>query len=89
MRRLSFRWLSTLILLSSVSLSACSPDSEETDSDPQTIDACGNSVLDGIETCDDGNTTGGDGCSSSCQVEAGYQCDDCLLYTSPSPRDRG
>ena len=61
MRRLSFRWLSALILLSSLSLSACSSDDEETNNEPPISDACGNSILDGIETCDDGNTTGGDG----------------------------
>lgn len=30
---------------------------------------CGNSFVDGAETCDDGNTAGGDGCSSDCQNE--------------------
>jgi len=33
--------------------------------------ACGNGVIDGDEQCDDGNTTSGDGCSSSCQNECG------------------
>lgn len=28
--------------------------------------ACGNSVVEGAEVCDDGNTTGGDGCSANC-----------------------
>jgi CSLREA domain-containing protein len=49
---------------------------------------CGNSKLDPGETCDDGNTTSGDGCSSTCQdetagavcgnniVETGEECDD-------------
>jgi uncharacterized delta-60 repeat protein len=31
--------------------------------------ACGNSVLDVGETCDDGNITGGDCCSATCQLE--------------------
>lgn len=33
--------------------------------------SCGNGVLDSLvgETCDDGNTTAGDGCSASCQLE--------------------
>ncbi|MFO0757583.1 MAG: DVUA0089 family protein [Byssovorax sp.] len=35
---------------------------------------CGNGVLDAGETCDDNNPTGGDGCSASCQTEAGYTC---------------
>ncbi len=32
---------------------------------------CGNSVVEGAETCDDGNTDNGDGCSSVCSVEGG------------------
>lgn len=44
---------------------------------------CGNSVIESGETCDDGNTTTCDGCSSSCQtqrcgngvVECGEVCD--------------
>jgi cysteine-rich repeat protein len=31
--------------------------------------ACGNGIVDLDETCDDGNTTDGDGCSSSCTLE--------------------
>ena len=46
---------------------------------------CGNSILEFGETCDDGNTTSGDGCSNVCllenvcgngSVEAGEACDD-------------
>ena len=37
---------------------------------------CGNGVLDAGEQCDDGNDFIGDGCSSSCQVEAGWVCED-------------
>lgn len=47
---------------------------------------CGNGVLDGDETCDDGGLVGGDGCSSTCVVECGdgvvtgaEQCDDTNL----------
>jgi cysteine-rich repeat protein len=36
---------------------------------------CGNGKIDGNEACDDGNTTPGDGCSSTCQVEDGWTCD--------------
>lgn len=36
--------------------------------------SCGNSVVSGAETCDDGGTTSGDGCSSACQVERGFYC---------------
>jgi len=35
---------------------------------------CGNGVLEFGETCDDHNTTGTDGCSATCTVEAGYTC---------------
>jgi cysteine-rich repeat protein len=31
---------------------------------------CGNGVVNGGEECDDGNTSGGDGCSATCQMEA-------------------
>ena len=38
---------------------------------------CGDSTLDAGEACDDGNAVGGDGCSSSCQLETHsfYDCD--------------
>ena len=36
--------------------------------------ACGDSVVSGSETCDDGGTTSGDGCSSACAAESGYTC---------------
>jgi fibro-slime domain-containing protein len=35
---------------------------------------CGNGALEGDETCDDANTTPGDGCSGICRVESGYTC---------------
>ena len=46
--------------------------------------ACGDGVINGAEACDDGNTTGGDGCSAACVAEAcgdgtvddGEACDD-------------
>ncbi|MCB9561159.1 MAG: DUF4215 domain-containing protein [Kofleriaceae bacterium] len=37
---------------------------------------CGNGVVDAGEACDDGACVDGDGCSATCQVEAGYECDD-------------
>lgn len=36
---------------------------------------CGNSALDGSETCDDGNTDANDGCDSACTVEIGFECE--------------
>ena len=35
---------------------------------------CGDGVVDTGETCDDLNTTSGDGCDASCQPEAGWTC---------------
>ena len=39
---------------------------------------CGNGVAeklsDGVEQCDDNNTVSGDGCSSNCTMETGYDC---------------
>jgi cysteine-rich repeat protein len=35
---------------------------------------CGNAVVDGVESCDDGNRAEGDGCSSLCQIVAGWDC---------------
>jgi cysteine-rich repeat protein len=36
---------------------------------------CGNGTIDGDDVCDDGNTKAGDGCSATCTVEAGWNCD--------------
>ncbi len=48
---------------------------------PQT---CGNSIIEGTETCDDGNTTNGDCCSSQCQTETSG-IENLLTYTDTSP----
>lgn len=40
----------------------------------QAAAVCGDGILDGGETCDDFNTTPGDGCSASCATESGYEC---------------
>jgi cysteine-rich repeat protein len=39
----------------------------------QTV-VCGNGVVERAETCDDGNTKAGDGCSDRCALELGYCC---------------
>ena len=41
--------------------------------------ACGDSTSDPGETCDDGNTANGDGCSSSCQQEPGFECQEAVF----------
>jgi cysteine-rich repeat protein len=38
------------------------------------VSRCGDGVVGPGEGCDDSAATNGDGCSSACQVEAGYQC---------------
>ena len=35
---------------------------------------CGDGIQAGTEVCDDGNTISGDGCDSTCNVEAGMEC---------------
>lgn len=35
---------------------------------------CGDGITRSTEECDDGNDRGGDGCSSTCQIERGYVC---------------
>jgi cysteine-rich repeat protein len=39
-----------------------------------TVTACGNGITTAAEACDDGDATGGDGCSASCLIEAGFSC---------------
>jgi fibro-slime domain-containing protein len=38
------------------------------------IPKCGDGVKKGYETCEDGNSKSGDGCSSACLTEPGYVC---------------
>ena len=39
------------------------------------LNKCGDGVRNGTEECDDGNDIDGDGCGSTCVIEAGYICD--------------
>jgi cysteine-rich repeat protein len=41
---------------------------------PAWCSECGNGIVVGGESCDDGNTVSGDGCGRLCQVEANWQC---------------
>ena len=43
-----------------------------------------NKTVASIEQCDDGNTFSGDGCSSTCQLEAGFTCTN---VSNPVPTD--
>jgi cysteine-rich repeat protein len=38
------------------------------------IEVCGDGILENAEQCDDGNLASTDGCSASCEIEAGYSC---------------
>ncbi|KAI8469316.1 MAG: concanavalin A-like lectin/glucanase domain-containing protein [Monoraphidium minutum] len=38
------------------------------------LSACGNGAVEGSEECDNGDRSDGDGCSSSCKIEAGWHC---------------
>ncbi|MCH7902723.1 DUF4215 domain-containing protein [archaeon] len=35
---------------------------------------CGDGILEGTEICDDDNKVNGDGCSSACLEESGFDC---------------
>lgn len=49
---------------------SCCPMGATLRTDPDCPPACGDLVVTAPETCDDGNTTNGDGCSDSCRVQA-------------------
>lgn len=39
------------------------------------VEDCGDGLNMGINECDDGNLINGDGCSSECRIEAGFECE--------------
>ena len=48
---------------------------DASDAGPPHTAACGDGALDPGETCDDGNTAGGDGCTANCrQIEQNFTC---------------
>jgi cysteine-rich repeat protein len=47
----------------------CCPPGANSTNDSDCAPACGNNVVEPGEGCDDGNTSNGDGCSSTCQIE--------------------
>jgi cysteine-rich repeat protein len=42
--------------------------------EPTVVNRCGDGVKTSGEECDDGAAMNGDGCSSVCRVERGYEC---------------
>ena len=38
--------------------------------------ACGNGIIEEGETCDDGNSALGDGCSGACKLEPNFRCEE-------------
>lgn len=53
----------------------CPPgETTETEGSQSCVPGCGNGRLDPGEFCDDGNLIDGDGCSSTCTIEAGFIC---------------
>lgn len=57
---------------------------------PLCAGVCGDGARNAREQCDDGNTADGDGCSSTCTIEANTQCSESLVGRStcaflPSP----
>ncbi len=47
----------------------CCPAGADLGDDPDCPPACGDGVVSAPETCDDGNTDAGDGCSAVCRIE--------------------
>ena len=60
-----------LVTVAALAIPACTQDigGGSTGDDGSNSPTCGNGVVDTGETCDDGNTASGDGCSSTCQTE--------------------
>jgi cysteine-rich repeat protein len=50
-----------------------------------TVTACGNGVLEGSETCDDGNAVAGDGCDLQCQAEVAADSGAAFTCTGTAP----
>jgi cysteine-rich repeat protein len=59
---------------SSAGESSSGSDTGPDDTGP--MPGCGDGIVSDDETCDDENTADGDGCSATCTVEEGWQCDD-------------
>lgn len=53
---------------------ACDPQGMIMGSSGECNEICGDGLNFGLNQCDDGNTLSGDGCSSTCQLEANWDC---------------
>jgi cysteine-rich repeat protein len=53
---------------------SCQPDCSGFDTSTCTQPECGDSSIAQTESCDDGNTTAGDGCDATCQIELDNAC---------------
>jgi cysteine-rich repeat protein len=65
--------------LASTSEADGSTEARTTGTDPDDtgpVPDCGDGLVTGDEGCDDANTVDGDGCSSACALEEGWQCND-------------
>ena len=73
-------WLWAACLIGTCCIAGCSDDSDSKGGEEkppvggEESRYCGNGALDTGESCDDGNTQNGDGCSSTCTIEAGWVC---------------
>lgn len=48
---------------------------------------CGDGIVDPNETCDDGNTQSGDGCSAQCRIESCWSCNGAPSTCTPAADD--
>jgi len=88
--RSALRWALSAVALSTVGGLGCggpsgtdaavvtpdayAPDAFRDRPDTGPTDICGDGRRTADEACDDGNTAAGDGCSASCDLEAGWTC---------------
>ncbi len=52
----------------------CMADCQRLDTSSCTMPMCGDHIISSGETCDDGNTVAGDGCSPTCEIELDQFC---------------
>jgi len=64
------------LLVAALFLVGCGDDFplDEPATNAAALSTCGNGQVDTGEQCDDANQTSDDGCSATCQLEAGWSC---------------